>query len=64
MDYGHEENKIYGILFDGAWLWEEYIAAVLKENTGIVHQTTRDKLFNTGDDDVKPGQGISASHID
>lgn len=23
------ENKIYGILFDGAWLWEEYLATIL-----------------------------------
>jgi 5-methylcytosine-specific restriction endonuclease McrBC regulatory subunit McrC len=25
IKYGQEKDKIYGILFDGAWLWEEYL---------------------------------------
>ena len=29
MSYGKSNNKAYGILFDGAWLWEEYLATVL-----------------------------------
>lgn len=31
LKYGREENKIYGILFDGACLWEEYIWTILKD---------------------------------
>lgn len=31
LKYGREENKIYGILFDGAYLWEEYIYTILKD---------------------------------
>lgn len=31
LKYGREENKIYGILFDGAYLWEEYIWTILKD---------------------------------
>lgn len=31
IKYGQEKNKIYGILFDGAWLWEEYLYTILKE---------------------------------
>ena len=31
IKYGREENKIYGILFDGAYLWEEYIYTILKD---------------------------------
>ena len=31
LKYGQEKNKIYGILFDGAWLWEEYLYTILKE---------------------------------
>ena len=27
--YGNSKNKVYGILFDGAWLWEEYLATIL-----------------------------------
>ena len=30
LKYGHEKDKIYGILFDGAWLWEEYLNTILK----------------------------------
>lgn len=32
LSYGLEEDKIYGILFDGAWLWEEYLNTLLKEH--------------------------------
>ncbi|WP_209391364.1 McrC family protein [Chryseobacterium sp. RR2-3-20] len=31
LSYGKENNKIYGLLFDGAWLWEEYLNTILKE---------------------------------
>lgn len=32
IKYGHDDsNQIYGILYDGAWLWEEYVNTVLKE---------------------------------
>lgn len=29
---GEDVNKIYGLLFSGAWLWEEYIGKVIKED--------------------------------
>ena len=32
LRYGTEKDKVYGILFDGAWLWEEYIASVIKDH--------------------------------
>lgn len=31
IKYGQEKDKVYGILFDGAWLWEEYLATFLKD---------------------------------
>ncbi|MBP5318421.1 MAG: hypothetical protein J6Y77_03350 [Paludibacteraceae bacterium] len=31
LKYGQEKDQIYGILFDGAWLWEEYLAKILKD---------------------------------
>ena len=31
IKYGQEKDKVYGILFDGAWLWEEYLAVLLKD---------------------------------
>ena len=33
---GQDENHIRGIVFDGAWLWEEYLATLLK-NRGFEH---------------------------
>ncbi len=36
IGYGYSNKKVYGILFDGAWLWEEYLATILKKN-GFIH---------------------------
>ncbi|MGN0728554.1 McrC family protein [Treponema sp.] len=36
IKYDSSADKIYGILFDGAWLWEEYLATILKD-VGYVH---------------------------
>ena len=30
LKYGQEEDEVYGILIDAAWLWEEYLAIVLE----------------------------------
>lgn len=30
IGFGNAKNKAYGILFDGAWLWEEYLWTILK----------------------------------
>ena len=40
LKYGQEKDKIYGILFDGAWLWEEYLNTLLKE-LKLVHPKNR-----------------------
>lgn len=32
ITFGNEKDKVYGLLFDGAWLWEEYLNTILKEN--------------------------------
>ena len=29
LKYGNEKDRIHGVLFDGAWLWEEYLNTVL-----------------------------------
>jgi len=31
LKFGEKDDKIYGLLFDGAWLWEEYLNTVLKD---------------------------------
>lgn len=30
--YGNGKRNVYGILFDGAWLWEEYVNKLIGEN--------------------------------
>ena len=35
IKYGASDNKIYGILFDCAWLWEEYLATIMPD--GVIH---------------------------
>jgi 5-methylcytosine-specific restriction endonuclease McrBC regulatory subunit McrC len=41
LTFGEEKDKIYGILFDGAWLWEEYLNTILKTK-GFEHPMNKD----------------------
>ncbi len=36
VKYGDLQNEICGILFDGAWLWEEYVNTILSKE-GFIH---------------------------
>ena len=36
VKYGENDDEICGILFDGAWLWEEYVNTILR-NYGFIH---------------------------
>ena len=36
IKYGRNEDEIYGVLFDGAWLWEEFLNTIL-QNCGYIH---------------------------
>ena len=48
LKYGTDDSQIYGILFDGAWLWEEYLNAIFEENNlGITHAKNK-----TGDNGI------------
>lgn len=40
INYHADSNEVYGILFDGAWLWEEYLATILKPK-GFIHPENR-----------------------
>lgn len=31
IKFGQEKERVYGVLFDGAWLWEEYLNTILKQ---------------------------------
>jgi 5-methylcytosine-specific restriction endonuclease McrBC regulatory subunit McrC len=50
LKYGQKKDEIYGVLFDGAWLWEEYLGVVLKEsfNHYLKGKGKRWELFDTG----------------
>ena len=32
LTFGEEKDKVYGLLFDGAWLWEKYLNIILKDD--------------------------------
>lgn len=41
LTFGHDDNNVHGILFDGSWLWEEYLAKIMP--SGIVHSDNRNR---------------------
>lgn len=44
LKYGQEKDKVYGILFDGAWLWEEYLNTIFEESQlDITHAKNKTK---------------------
>ena len=54
---GYQEQKIHGILFDVAWLWEEYVHSLLPK--GFIHPRNKDKtdgisVFSVGKRKVYP----------
>lgn len=44
LKYGQEENEIYGVLIDAAWLWEEYLALIL-DGKYVHYMKDRGKRF-------------------
>lgn len=40
IKYGKDDDTVYGVLFDGAWLWEEYLNTIL-EGLGFKHPENR-----------------------
>lgn len=44
LKYGRAENKIYGVLFDAAWLWEEYLNILISEiDISFIHTCNKSK---------------------
>ncbi|MDR1748865.1 MAG: McrC family protein [Spirochaetaceae bacterium] len=39
--YGLRSNNVYGVLFDGAWLWEEYVNTILA-GCGFIHPKNKE----------------------
>jgi 5-methylcytosine-specific restriction endonuclease McrBC regulatory subunit McrC len=49
LSFGEDTEKIHGILFDGALLWENYISKVFENHRlPIQHKTHTDALFQDG----------------
>lgn len=60
IKYGQDKDKIYGVLFDGAWLWEEYLNTIL-EKCGFKHPENKKgkgglPMFKKADND----RGVTA----
>ena len=37
IKYGKDDDTVYGVLFDGAWLWEEYLNKAILKPLGYTH---------------------------
>lgn len=37
LKYGNDDDRIYGVVFDGAWLWEEYLNTFISKPCRLVH---------------------------
>lgn len=55
IKYGEKKNEVYGILIDAAWLWEEYLATLLKRKmTHCTRQSHWSKLFDESSQRIIP----------
>jgi 5-methylcytosine-specific restriction endonuclease McrBC regulatory subunit McrC len=64
LSFGADKDRIHGLLFDGAWLWEEYLNTILKPDFDHPRNKTkegREYLFH--DEDGKPVQEIYPDFI-
>lgn len=64
ITFGKEKDKVYGLLFDGAWLWEEYLNTILKDN--FIHpenKTGKHRHCLFEDDQLKSFQSIYPDFI-
>lgn len=57
LKYGEEKDRIHGVLFDGAWLWEEYLNTIL-HGLGFHHPENKSqiggfKMFRHQNEDEK-----------
>ena len=45
LKYGQKKDEIHGVLFDGAWLWEEYLGIILKKDFTHYHKNDSNKWY-------------------
>lgn len=41
LKYGIDDNRIYGLLFSGSWLWEEFLYKTVLSECGFFHPQNR-----------------------
>jgi 5-methylcytosine-specific restriction endonuclease McrBC regulatory subunit McrC len=63
ISHGEQSDKVHGMLIDVAWLWEEYLACVLAENTGFTHHTS-DNAFHLFDKGEETFQKVIPDYLD
>ena len=44
LKYGEEKDRIHGVLFDGAWLWEEYLNNTILHGLGFHHPENKHQI--------------------
>jgi 5-methylcytosine-specific restriction endonuclease McrBC regulatory subunit McrC len=54
ISFGQEKDKIYGLLFDGAGLWEEYLNTILKDKFIHPENKTGKNKFYLFEDNRQP----------
>ena len=57
LKYGVDNNRIYGLVFSGSWLWEEFIHKTILKECGFSHPQNRAGkggiyLFNKNEADI------------
>ena len=63
ISHGEQSDKVHGMLIDVAWLWEEYLACVLSENTGFTHYTS-DNAFHLFEKGGETFQKVIPDYLD
>ena len=63
ISHGEQSDKVHGMLIDVAWLWEEYLACVLSENTGFTHHTS-DNAFHLFEKGGETFQKVIPDYLD
>jgi 5-methylcytosine-specific restriction endonuclease McrBC regulatory subunit McrC len=64
LTFGNEKDKVYGLLFDGAWLWEEYLNTILTNDFKHPRNKTKEgKEYLFCDDNGKGEQEIYPDFI-
>lgn len=63
LTFGNEKDKVYGLLFDGAWLWEEYLNTLLKDRFIHPENKTGRNTYHLFENDFKSFQKIFPDYL-